>query len=198
MGGGGGGADRTATTVADSSTARAVAVQLARRHRKALLGGLAAVAAAGTALAYWLVPPLPSPKVSGYAQVTHDARPKFLIGTDGSRLYLQEQALGFSYPLAQVSAAGGQVAPIPASSPTLVVLNVSPDGSDLLEADRPRTVSDGPLSALPVLGGSPRRLADTAGHDGAWSPDGKKLAYVKGRDFYLADVNVTEPHMLAP
>ncbi len=194
---GGGGADMTATTVADSSTDRALAVHLARRHRKALLGGLAAVAAAGTALAYWLVPPLPSPKVSGYAQVTHDARPKFLIGTDGSRLYLQEQALGFSYPLAQVSAAGGQVAPIPASSPTLVVLNVSPDGSDLLVADRPGTVSDGPLSALPVLGGSPRRLADTAGHDGAWSSDGKKLVYAKGSDLYLANGDGTESHKLA-
>jgi Tol biopolymer transport system component/predicted Ser/Thr protein kinase len=193
----GGGAGMTAATVADSSSDRALAVHLARRHTKALLGGLAAVAVAGTALVYWLVPPLPSPKVSGYAQITHDARPKFLMGTDGSRLYLQEQAQGFSFPIAQVSAAGGQVAPIPASPPTLIVLNVSPDGSDLLVADRPGTVSDGPLSALPVLGGSPRRLADTAGHDGAWSPDGKKLVYAKGKEIYLADGDGTESHRLA-
>ena len=194
---GGGGAGTTVAAVTDSSSDRALAVHLARRHGKALLGGLAAIAAAGTTLVYWLVPPLPSPKVSGYAQITHDARPKFLMGTDGSRLYLQEQAQGFSFPIAQVSAAGGLVAPIPASPSTLIVLNVSPDGSDLLVADRPGTVSDGPLSALPVLGGSPRRLADTAGHDGAWSPDGKKLVYAKGKELHLADGDGTESHRLA-
>jgi serine/threonine protein kinase/Tol biopolymer transport system component len=194
---GGGGAGTTVAAVTDSSSDRALAVHLVRRHRKALLGGLAAVAAAGTAVVYWLVPSLPSPKVSGYVQITHDARPKFLVGTDGSRLYLQEQAQGFSFPIAQVSAAGGLVAPIPASSPTLIVLNVSPDGSDLLVADRPGSVAEGPLSALPVLGGSPHRLADTAGHDGAWSPDGKKLVYVKGSDLYLADGDGTESHRLA-
>ena len=194
---GDGGAGTTVAAITDSSSDRALAVHLAQRHRKALLGGLAAVAAAGTALVYWLVPPLPSPKVSGYTQITHDARPKFLMGTDGSRLYLQEQAQGFSFPIAQVSAAGGQVAPIPVSPPTLIVLNVSPDGSDLLVADRPGTVAEGPLSALPVLGGSPRRLADTAGHDGAWSPDGKKLVYAKGNDLHLAGGDGTESHRLA-
>src|SRR5712664_1740493 len=194
---GGGGAGTAVAAVTDSSSDRALAVHLARRHGKALLGGLAAVAVSVTALVYWFVPPLPSPKVSGYVQITHDACPKFLMGTDGSRLYLQEQAQGISFPIAQVSAAGGQVAPIPASSATLIVLNVSPDGSDLLVADRPGTVSDGPLSALPVLGGSPRRLADTAGHDGAWSPDGKKLVYAKGKELHLADGDGTESHRLA-
>ena len=194
---GDGGTGTTVAAVADSSSDRTLAVHLARRHRKALLGSLAVVAGAGAALVYWLVPPLPSPKVSGYAQITHDARPKFLMGTDGSRLYLQEQAQGFSFPIAQVSAAGGQVAPISASSLTLVVLNVSPNGSDLLVADRAGTVSDGPLSALPVLGGSPRRLADIVGHDGAWSPDGKKLVYAKANDLHLADGDGTESHRLA-
>ena len=138
---GGSGTGATAATVAatgmDSSTDRDLAVHLARRHKKALLGGLAAVAVVVAALVYWLAPPLPSPKVSGSFQITHDAHPKFLIGTDGSRLYLQEQAPGFTYPLAQVSAAGGQVAPVAASSAdllTLNLLNVSPDGSDLLVA----------------------------------------------------------------
>jgi eukaryotic-like serine/threonine-protein kinase len=190
-------ASATVAAVTDSSSDRALAVHLARRHKKALLGGLAAVAVASTGLVYWLVPPLPPPKVSGYAQITHDARPKFLMGTDGSRLYLQELAQGFSFPIAQVSAAGGEVAPIVASPPTLIVLNVSPNGSDLLVGDRPGTVEDGPLSALPVLGGSPRRLADTTGHDGAWSPDGKKLVYAKGRDLYLANGDGTETHKLA-
>jgi len=189
-------AGTSGATLADSSTDRALAVHLARRYKKALLGGLGAVAVAVAALVYWLAPPLPSPKVSGYVQITHDAYPKFLVGTDGSRLYLQEQAPGFSFPLAQVSAAGGQVAPIAASSSTLSLMNVSPDGSDLLVADRPGTVGDGPLSALPVLGGSPRRLADATGHDGAWSPDEKKLVFAQGDDLYLANGDGTESRKL--
>jgi eukaryotic-like serine/threonine-protein kinase len=194
---GGSEAGATAATVADSSTDRALAVHLARRHKKALLGGLAAGLMAVAALVYWLAPPLAAPKVSGYVQITHDARPKLLVGTDGSRLYLQEQAQGFSFPIAQVSAAGGQVAPITASSSTLALLNVSLDGSDLLVADRPGTSDEGPLSALPVLGGSPRRLADTVGHDGALSPDEKNLVYAKGNDLYLAGGDGTESRRLA-
>jgi eukaryotic-like serine/threonine-protein kinase len=61
----GGGSGTTVATVTDSSSDRALAVHLAQRHRKALLGGLAAVAAVGTALVYWLVPPLPPPKSRG-------------------------------------------------------------------------------------------------------------------------------------
>src|SRR5439155_12598555 len=109
----------------------------------------------------------------------------------------QEEAQGFSFPIAQLSAAGGQVAPITASASTLGLLSVSRDGSDLLVADGAVTVGEGPLSALPVLGGSPRRLADTAGHDGAWSPDEKKLVYAKGDDLYLANGDGTESHKLA-
>src|SRR5947208_10457860 len=44
---------------------------------------------------------------------------------------------------------------------------------------------------------SPRRLADTAAHDGAWSPDEKKLVYAKGNDLYLANGDGTESHRLA-
>jgi Tol biopolymer transport system component len=208
---GGGGTGATAATVAatlnDSSTDRDLAVHLARRHKKALLGGLAAIAVAAAALVYWLAPPLASPKVSGSVQITHDGVPKFLIGTDGSRLYLQEQAPGFTYLLAQVSVAGGQVAPIAASSGDLIplsLLNVSPDGSDLLVAEVPGpqaaipgSGAEGPLSALPVLGGSLRRLADAAGHDGAWSSDEKKLVLAKGNDLYLGNGDGTESHKLA-
>jgi len=199
---GGSEAGATAASSQDSSTDRALIVYLARRHKKALLGGLAVAAVAVTAVLYWLAPPLASPKVSGYVQITHDARPKFLLGTDGSRLYLQEQAGGLRYPLAQVSVAGGQVAPIAASSANLYLLNVSPDGSDLLVSDlpvsdKPGTFEEGPLSALPVLGGSPRRLADTAGHNGAWSPDEKKLVYCKGNDLYLSNGDGTESRKIA-
>ena len=149
------------------------------------------------ALAYWLVPLLPPPAVSGYIQLTHDSRPKELIGTDGARLYFAfPRGLAFN-SLAQVSVTGGDVAPVRAPSPDTTLLNISPDGSDLLVLIRTDPeVSEGPLWTLPILGGSPRRLADIQGHDGAWSPDGEKLVYAIGNDLYVANEDGTEPRKL--
>src|SRR5260370_707064 len=95
----GSGEAATVAAVTDSSSDRALAVHLAQRHRKALLGSLAAVAAAGTALVYWLVPPLPSPTGSGDAQIPNDAPPKHLFGAGGSRPYFQKQRQGLRFSI---------------------------------------------------------------------------------------------------
>jgi eukaryotic-like serine/threonine-protein kinase len=175
-----------------------IVASLARRHRKAFIGGLAAIIAIPVILVYWLIPPLPPPSVSGYLQLTDDGVPKGLVGTDGSRLYLDEHEPGLTLPIAQVSVSGGAVAPVPAASPTMNPLSVSPDGSKLLVEDLPGvSASEGPLWALPILGGSPRRLANAIGHDGAWSPDGKGLIYANGSDLYLADSDGTNSRKLA-
>ncbi|MGH9470579.1 MAG: protein kinase domain-containing protein [Terriglobia bacterium] len=184
-----------ALRVDDTSSDRALVATLAKRHKKALLGGQALLVALIAALAYWLVPP---PAVSGYVQLTHDALPGYLVGTDGVRLYIDEIGHGYTHHIAQVSVSGGTVAQIPAPSPTMLLLNVSPDGSELLVADMPGLGGgiEGPLWALPTLGGSARRLANTVGHDGAWSRDGQKLVYAKGNALYLANADGTEPRKL--
>jgi serine/threonine protein kinase/Tol biopolymer transport system component len=169
---------------------------LVRRHRKTLVAGLVAVGVVAAILVYLLVPPLPLPRVSGYVQLTHDGFPKTLWGTDGSRLYLQEQGPGGTIAIAQVSVAGGDVAPIPAPSSGMNLLNVSPNGSDLLVANWHGTTFQGPLWALPILGGSPRRLGDAAGGYGAWSPDEQKLVYTKGNALYLANADGTQSRQL--
>jgi Tol biopolymer transport system component len=149
------------------------------------------------ALIYWLMPPLPPPSVSNYAQLTHDGAPKNLVGTDGSRLYMEElYTAGLTYPITQVSVAGGDLVPISSPSPTMRLTSISPDGSDLLLADLPGHSSEGPLWAMPVLGGSPRRLGDAVGGAGAWSPDGKRLAYVKGDALYVAGADGTNSRKL--
>jgi Tol biopolymer transport system component len=77
------------------------------------------------------------------------------------------------------------------------LLAVSPDGSTLLGADElGQTAFTGRLWALPVLGGSPRRLGDAAGQNAAWSPDGQKIVYGDGPDLILANSDGTEPHKL--
>ncbi len=173
------------------SSDRVLVIRMAKRHKGVLVGGTAVLVVLIAMLAYWLSPPLPPPTVSGYVQLTDDAHPKTLVGTDGARLYLTENESN----IAQVSAAGGDVAPIPAPSPRMFLLSVSPDGSNLLVEDLV-LFGEGQLWVLPVLGGSARRLADTMGHGGAWSPDGKKLVYANGDDLYIANADGTQSSKL--
>jgi len=185
------------TQLKDSgASSRDLAVALARRHKKGLLMGVAGAVIIIAALAYVFRPTLPPPTVSDYTPLTNDTVPKGLVGTDGSRLYFQEIGTGYSFPIAQVSVSGGTVAPITAPSPTMHPLYISPDGSKLLVADRPGTDTDGPLWALPVLGGPAQRLANAVGHDGAWSPDGRMLVYTQGHELELANADGTESRTL--
>jgi serine/threonine protein kinase len=162
--------------------------------------GLAIVAAG--VLGYILTRPSSVPRVSGYVQLTHDGYSKQLAGTDGSRLYFNigtGTTVAGTIPSAgirQVSSTGGETARISTPSTTMVLVSVSADGAELLAADPSELAFRGQLWSLPVLGGSPRRLGDTAGQDGAWSPDGKRLAYANGSDLFLAESDGSEPHKL--
>ena len=83
-----------------------------------------------TSLIWYLRRPLPPPRISRYAQITHDGRWKWPVGTDGSRLYFV-QAMPVS--IAQVGIAGGEIVQIPVPVPYLMGLDdVSPDGSNFL------------------------------------------------------------------
>jgi serine/threonine protein kinase/Tol biopolymer transport system component len=156
-------------------------------------GGVLVIAA--PIFAYFLTRPLPVPKVSNYVQLTHDGQPKGLVGTDGTRLYLGT-GRDTLWGIAQVSVSGGEPARIQAPSGTMFPLSVSPDGSNLLVDDQQGTSFTGPLWSLPILGGSPRRLGDTVGGDGAWSPDGQTLAYTNASGLFLAKSDGTESHKL--
>ena len=149
---------------------------------------------ASAILAYLWTRPLPVPKVSNYVQLTHDGLPKQLVGTDGSRLFFRvgDRTL---WRIAQMSVSGGEFGLIRTPSQTMDPLSISADGSDLLVSDW-QEIGKGPLWSLPVLGGSPRRLGDTVGMDGAWSPDGKMLAYTNGSDLFLANSDGSESHKL--
>jgi Protein kinase domain/Dipeptidyl peptidase IV (DPP IV) N-terminal region len=157
-------------------------------------GGLALLVIAS--LLYLQARPLPPPRVSGYVPVTHDGYPKGLDGTDGARLFFNEHLASGSV-IAQVSISGGEVAQVSVPAPTMSLLAVSPDGATLLVADEVgQTAFRGSLWAVPVLGGSPRRLGEAAGQAAAWSPDGQRIVYGEGYDLFLAKSDGSEPHKL--
>jgi hypothetical protein len=60
-----------------------------------------------------------------------------------------------------------------------VPLGLSPDGSDLLSVDG--------QGVPPSTGGSQRRLGDLSGETGAWSPDGRMIAYARHNELLMAD-----------
>jgi len=177
---------------ATSGSSSAVVPAQARSSRKLWVfvgGGVVLVVIA--LFAYLVSRPLPTPSVSGYVAITHDGNRKGIVGTDGSRLYLGEFSMEGNL-FGQVSVNGGEVAKVPLPTATMAQLAVSPDGSTLLAADWVgQTAFHGPLWAVPVLGGSPRKLADAAAQAGDFSPDGQTIAYGDGNDLDLINSNGT-------
>jgi serine/threonine protein kinase/Tol biopolymer transport system component len=168
---------------------------LLRHWRLALVGGLGLVTGL---LAYLLTRPVPAPKVSNYVQLTHDGLQKYLIATDGSRLFLNSGLLitSTNNGIMQMSISGGEQVPVPSAFHNVRPLNVSQDGAELLVKDNQGTKGSGELWSLPVLGGSPRRLAGIVGQDAVWSPDGGMLAYSNVKDLFLAKNDGTESRKL--
>ena len=167
-----------------------------RRGRRSWeLGFAAALLVILAILGYVFTRPLAPPRVLRTVQLTKTNRPKSDIVTDGARLYfIENQSV-----LSQTSVTGGETIPIPTSledTGFANIFDISPDGSSLLMNTARGTSLDGPLWSVPVVGGSPRRLGTSVGHSGAWSSDGKNLAFSKGNDLFLAKSDGGEPRLL--
>jgi Tol biopolymer transport system component/DNA-binding winged helix-turn-helix (wHTH) protein len=122
------------------------------------------------AAVWYLYRPRPVPRIVEYAPITHDGHRKWLIGTDGSRLFFNQLESG---TVAQVAVSGGEIAQIPITLPNPEVFGVSPDGTTLFIVSG----ADGGLWSVGSLGGALRRVttSETASVD--WSPDGKNVVY---------------------
>ncbi len=160
------------------------------------LGVLAAVIVilAIAAAFVWLRLPQTPPRVLATTQLTKDGVPKYGLLTDGPRLYIGESK-GPTNFLVQVAVTGGETSPIPTPFPSPVLMDISPDHSQLLVAN---FVGNEPAEfwALPLPSGPPRRIADVTGRAGKWSPDGRQLLFIKLDDAYLAKADGTDVRKL--
>ena len=166
----------------------------ASRRGIAIAGAALAVLLGVGAVAYFWSSPPAVPKVSNYVQLTHDGQPKYLVGTEGSRLFLYVPS-GDNQGMDEMSTSGGdpikmQLPPLSFNSPR--ALSLSKDGSELLVMDGHGVPLSGPLWSVPLVGGSPRKLGDIAGQGGAWSADGKFIAYSNGNSLFTAKADGTD------
>ena len=155
----------------------------------------AAILVVGLASLIWyLRRPLPPPRISRYAQITHDGRWKWPAGTDGSRLYFVEN---MPVSIAQVGIAGGEIVQIPVPVPDLMGLDdVSPDGSNFLLDSIEEGSQSHKLWNLRIPGGPLRRLGEDV--DASFSPDGRSVIYsTLSGDIYLVRSDGTGTHRLA-
>jgi serine/threonine protein kinase/Tol biopolymer transport system component len=173
---------RTGAVSAHTSTAALPPTAPSQRHSRAKLAAISACVLAVIAVVAWLLrPSLPPPRITGFTQLTHDGWQKNFYGqaaptvlTDGPRLYIQENVHG-RFVVAQVSAAGGDTVPIATPFPNTALDNLSPNRSELVLGSFTGTEIDQPLFAVPMLGGSPRRLSDLPGEDAIWTDSGDLL-----------------------
>lgn len=165
------------------------------RRRRWLVG--ATVFAVGLGFAVWtLRRPLAPLRITAYTQLTHDGRPKTLGGTDGVRVYFTQGVPPES--IAQVAVSGGEVAQIPVAVPIPSLVDVSPDGSNILLTSLREVQDPNPASLwnVHIPGGTIRGLGDAEA--ATFSPDGNSIAYsTKDGDIYIARSGGTEAHKLA-
>ena len=156
-------------------------------QRRWLLRSLVLLITASVVTYYWRRWE-PVPRVSDYAQLTHDGAAKFLAGTDGARLYLGVGTFN-SIAVAQMPVSGGDPVRLPVPFPHMYPLGLSPDGAKLLAMDYSAHsfVYPGSLWSIPTLGGPPRRIGSILAIDASWSPDGAKLAYCNRGDLFLSE-----------
>jgi Tol biopolymer transport system component/DNA-binding winged helix-turn-helix (wHTH) protein len=163
-----------------------------RRRIVVVTGSAACLLAVGFTLTRWNAT---LPQASNYVQITNDRQPKMgPLLTDGLRLYFTEGSQNHR-TLAQVAASGGETTVLANPLETPHLMDITPNRSDLLIGSV--TPSDAALWLLALPSSGVRRVGDIQGEDASWSPDGREVAYARGKDLYRAGKDGAESGKLA-
>src|SRR5271165_2635058 len=162
---------------------------------------VAALAIASAVLVWWFIRPLPPPRIVGTTQITTDGLPKWMPLLSGaSRVFYASGVNGGE--AGQVSVKGGETVAVPLLGKKGRLIDLSPDGSELLVAkvigaDDKNARCE--LWVQPLLAGSPRRLGNLLvdGPSATWSPDGQQLIYSFNKELHVARSDGTKLRTLA-
>jgi Tol biopolymer transport system component len=135
----------------------------------------------------------PLAKVS---QVTHDGLAKTSLVSDGSFLYVTELTAGI-HVISKVTPGTGEHSVVASPFTNVQAFDISPDRLSLLASPVQGGVRNQQLWDIPLGSAVPQHLGDITGTDGAWSPDGTRLAFVKDFDLFIATANGTNVSKLA-
>jgi DNA-binding winged helix-turn-helix (wHTH) protein/Tol biopolymer transport system component len=161
----------------------AVPLQRVRKPEWSWVAGLAALLLIGVGLGIWLGQPATSPSLQWHRVTNDSLRPKENpVLTDGSRVYFKA---GVPPQIYAAPVAGGESVRLPfvlPAGPVLRLLDLSPDGQELLVLAYPAGDTDEfcPLWTIRIADGSSRRVGDLAAAWACYSPDGHELAFTAG------------------
>ena len=136
------------------------------------------------------------PQIISITQLTNDGVSKrgTTLASDGSRLYFSEGE-DFRWHLMQVSATGGETAPLTTTVPHPWLQSLAPDSSGMLLTPGPFVA--GPLWWQPLPAGAPRRLGELEVNRASVFPDGKHIIYSKEDAISIADLDGSNTQILA-
>jgi Tol biopolymer transport system component/DNA-binding winged helix-turn-helix (wHTH) protein len=176
-----------------------------KRYQHGALIALAVLILLGAVLAYFVLRTPPRPKVLGFTPITNDGHPKDfpliaarafhpLVAGD-KQLYFTE-VVGGRRLLTQVSLADGETVVIPTEFAAPLVLDLSPNRTELLVASQTSALGEWPLWVVPVNGGPSRHVGSILCHGAAWAHDGKKIIYAYGSELYQIESDGTATRKL--
>lgn len=175
-----------------------LAVMAARPRRKRwpqyTVAGILTVTAITVAWIGMHAPPA-VPVVTSIEPITHDGFLKAGPLSDVDRVYFLKTSQNRSV-VAEIATTGGESREIVTPLRINQLLDLSPDGSKLLVCESAVTSPTCPFWTLDLPAGTPRRLGDLEGQDGAWSPDGKQIIFSGTSEIWVARANGAEPHKL--
>jgi Tol biopolymer transport system component/DNA-binding winged helix-turn-helix (wHTH) protein len=161
-----------------------------RRKLSAFYRLLTGAAVAAAVFALWWMNPLPPPRITRIDQVTTSSRidvPVKPVSAAGRVYYLARA--GDHHELMQTWIGQGDGKRIAGPEKASVVMDISPDASSLLLASAKSPGSPNQLWTMPASGGAPESLGVRAVTDAAFSPDGNRIAYIRGDSLWIMGAN---------